>query len=95
MLTLFKARSVITMNPSMPRASAVLVRDGMILEVGEPENMAPWMQDEEVVVNDQFAHSIICPGFIDPPTPQHGSVLPLSLSPLCAGSCLGRNRTGN
>ena len=34
MLTLFKARSVITMNPSMPRASAVLVRDGTIVEVG-------------------------------------------------------------
>ena len=66
MLTLFQARSVITMNPSMPRASAVLVRDGMIVEVGEPENMTPWMQDEAVVVDDQFAQSIICPGFIDP-----------------------------
>ena len=97
MLTLFKARSVITMNPSMPRASAVLVRDGMILEVGEPENMAPWMQDEEVVVNDQFAHSIICPGFIDPTyTPAwQRCCCPWSSSPLCAGSCLGRNRTGN
>ena len=46
MLTLFKARSVITMNPSMPRASAVLVRDGIILEVGEVENMQPWLQGE-------------------------------------------------
>ncbi len=34
MLTLYNARSIITMNESLPRASAVLVRDGMIIEVG-------------------------------------------------------------
>lgn len=66
MLTLFKAQSVITMNPSMPRASAVLVRDGMILEVGEPENMQPWLHGNEYIVNDEFIDQIICPGFIDP-----------------------------
>jgi predicted amidohydrolase YtcJ len=65
-LTLFKARSVITMNPSMPRASAVLVRDGMILEVGEPEHMQPWLEGQEYTVDEQFADNIICPGFIDP-----------------------------
>ena len=66
MLTLFKARSVITMNDSLPRASAVLVRDGLILEVGEPENMGPWLRDQDYVEDDQFAEKIICPGFIDP-----------------------------
>ena len=66
MLTLFKARSVITMNPSMPRASAVLVRDGIILEVGEVENMQPWLQGQHYQVDEQFAEKIICPGFIDP-----------------------------
>ena len=66
MLTLFKARSVITMNPSMPRASAVLVRDGIILEVGEVENMQPWLQGQQYQVDEQFAGQIICPGFIDP-----------------------------
>ena len=66
MLTLFKARSVITMNPSMPRASAVLVRDGMILEVGDPEQMQPWLEGQEYTVDEQFADKVICPGFIDP-----------------------------
>ena len=66
MLTLFKAQSIITMNPSMPRASAVLVRDDMILEVGEPEHMQPWLEDQEYTVDEQFADKIICPGFIDP-----------------------------
>ena len=54
------------MNDSLPRASAVLVRDGLILEVGEPENMSPWLCDQDYVEDDQFAEKIICPGFIDP-----------------------------
>ena len=66
MLTLYKARSVITMNPSMPRASAVLVHDGNILEVGEPERMQPWLEGQHFTVDEQFADKIICPGFIDP-----------------------------
>ena len=66
MLTLYKARSVITMNPSMPRASAVLVRDGNILEVGEPERMQAWLEGQQFTVDEQFADKIICPGFIDP-----------------------------
>jgi predicted amidohydrolase YtcJ len=66
MLTLYKARSIITMNESLPRASAVLVRDGMIIEVGEPERMEPWLRHEAYVVDDRFAEQVICPGFIDP-----------------------------
>ena len=65
MLTLFKARSV-TMNDSLPRAVAVLVRDGVVLEVGEEATMAPWLRGQDYVVDDQFADKIICPGFIDP-----------------------------
>ena len=66
MLTLFKARSVITMNPSMPRATAVLVRDSTIVEVGEPEHMQPWLEGQQYAVDAQFANKVICPGFIDP-----------------------------
>ena len=66
MLTLYPARSIITMNDSMPRASAVLVRDGIILEVGERENMQPWLEGQEYQVDEQFADKVICPGFIDP-----------------------------
>lgn len=66
MRTLYKARSIITMNDSLPRATAVLVQDGMILEVGDAENMQPWLQHQDYVVDEQFADKIICPGFIDP-----------------------------
>ena len=66
MLTLYPARSIITMNDSMPRASAVLVRDGLIIEVGERENMQPWLDRGEYQVDEQFSDKVICPGFIDP-----------------------------
>ena len=71
MLTLYKARSIITMNEWLPRATAVLVRDGMIAEVGEPEHMEPWLRHEEYVVEDQLAEKVIA-GFIDPHLPEYG-----------------------
>jgi len=66
MLTLYPARSVITMNASMPRADAVLVRDGRIVEVGPRDKMGPWIDAHPHEVDERFADKVICPGFIDP-----------------------------
>ncbi len=66
MLTLYPARSIITMNPSAPRADAVLVRDGRVIEVGRREQMQPWLDYDDHTIDDRFADRIICPGFIDP-----------------------------
>ena len=66
MLTIFPARSIITMNPSQPRATAVAVRDDRIVEVGSIESMQPWLAQHEHRVNDRFAENFITPGFIDP-----------------------------
>ncbi len=66
MLTLYPAKSVITMNPSAPRAEGVLVRDGRILEVGRLEQMSPWLDAYPHEVDDRFSNKVICPGFIDP-----------------------------
>lgn len=80
MLTLFKARSIITMNPSQPRADAVLVRDGRIVEVGSTESMAPWLNTHPYEIDDRFADAIFTPGFIDPhlhPT-MAAMILPMS-----------------
>ncbi len=66
MLTLYPARSIITMNPSVPRADAVLVRDGRIVEVGRQDQMQPWLDYDDHTVDDRFVDKIICPGFIDP-----------------------------
>jgi len=66
MLKLYPARSVITMNPSLPRANAILVRDQRIVEVGDVTTMQPWLDRYDHEVDDRFAEHIICPGLIDP-----------------------------
>jgi predicted amidohydrolase YtcJ len=65
-LTIFTAKSIITMNRSMPRAEAVAVRDGQIIEVGSLDTMQPWLRQHEHRIDNQFADAIIVPGLIDP-----------------------------
>ena len=66
MLTVFIAKSIITMNASQPRATAVAVRDDRIVEVGSLESMQPWLTRHEYVIDDQFRDRVMTPGFIDP-----------------------------
>lgn len=66
MITVFTARKVHTMDPSLPEATAVAVRDGRILEVGSVESLQPWLARHEHAVDHRFGDSVILPGFIDP-----------------------------
>ncbi len=66
MLTVYPARSIITMNPSLPRAEAVAVRDGRIVEVGTLATMQPWLDAHAHQIDDRFADHYLTPGFIDP-----------------------------
>ena len=59
MLTVYPARSVITMNPSQPRAEAVAVRNDRIVEVGTLTSMKPWLDVHEHFVDDRFANDVI------------------------------------
>lgn len=65
-ITVFTARRIHTMNPSLPQATAVAVRDGMILEVGSLETLRPWLDAHPHAVDDRFRDHVIMPGFIDP-----------------------------
>ena len=65
-ITVFLARQIHTMNPSMPHASAVAVRDGWIVEVGTLETLAPWLDAHSHVVDRTFEAHVLLPGFIDP-----------------------------
>jgi len=65
-ITIFTARSVITMNPSWPRAEAVAVRGDRIVEVGTVDSMEPWLRHHDHHVDDRFADHVLTPGFIDP-----------------------------
>jgi len=66
MITVFPAKSIITMNASMPRAEAVAVRDGKILETGTFESLQPWLGKHDHKIDEQFQNSFIVPGLIDP-----------------------------
>ena len=65
-ITVYTARSVITMNRSMPRAEAVAVRGDRIIEVGTVDSMEPWLRANDHRIDDRFADAVITPGFIDP-----------------------------
>ena len=65
-ITVFTARRVRTMEPSMPTADAVAVRDGRIVEVGTLETLRPWLENHEHEIDDTFSDHVIMPGFIDP-----------------------------
>jgi len=66
MITVFPAKTIITMNASMPRAEAVAVRDGKILETGTLESLQPWLGKHDHKIDEQFQNSFIVPGLIDP-----------------------------
>ncbi|MGI9426741.1 MAG: amidohydrolase family protein, partial [Hyphomicrobiaceae bacterium] len=65
-ITVLTARRIRTMNPSMPLATAVAIRDGMILEVGTLETLRPWLDAYPHQIDDTFAEHVLMPGFIDP-----------------------------
>ena len=66
MITIYTAKSIITMNRSLPRAETVAVRDGQIIEVGSLDSMQPWLSKHEHEIDNQFKDAIIVPGLIDP-----------------------------
>ena len=62
MINIFRAKNIITMNPSNPQATHVAVRDGMILGVGTLEDVAGW---GEHVIDETFGDLVIIPGFVE------------------------------
>ena len=66
MITVYTAKSILTMNESAPRATAVAVRDGRIMEVGSLASLAPWLDAHAHQIDERFANDIIVPGLIDP-----------------------------
>ncbi|GLE52993.1 imidazolonepropionase-like domain-containing protein [Mycobacterium montefiorense] len=60
--TLYPARQVITMEPGSPAATAVAVSGDRIVAVGSFEELR---DDGNAVVDETFADSVVCPGFIE------------------------------
>ena len=65
-LTIFTAKTIITMDTAIERASAVAVADGKIVAVGSLKSLTSWTEGRQVTVDKSFADKVILPGFIDP-----------------------------
>jgi hypothetical protein len=57
-----RARRVITSNPAQPTARAIAVRDGRILGVGDPHELAGWGDHR---VDDRFGDCVLMPGLVE------------------------------
>lgn len=60
--TIFRARRIVTMDPSQPVVEAVAVRDGRILAAGSFEECASWGPHE---LDDRFDDHVLVPGMIE------------------------------
>lgn len=61
--TIFTARRVVTLDPALPTAEAVAVRDGRVLGVGSAEELAAhW---GAMPVDGRFADDVLLPGFVE------------------------------
>ncbi|MGB0112016.1 MAG: amidohydrolase [Ilumatobacteraceae bacterium] len=61
-ITVFPARTIVTMDPSQPTVDAVAVKEGRILAAGTVEECASWGPHQ---VDDRFAEHVIVPGMIE------------------------------
>jgi hypothetical protein len=69
--TIFPAKKIITMYPEQPFASAVAVKDGRILAVGEPADLVHWVKHSPFTpyeVDPVLQDKVLMPGLADPHT---------------------------
>ncbi|MDX2203320.1 MAG: amidohydrolase [Hyphomicrobiaceae bacterium] len=62
MTTIFRARRILTMNPSRPEATHVALRDGRILGAGSLDELEGW---GPYSLDDRFADKVLMPGFVE------------------------------
>lgn len=60
--TVFVARKIITMDPAVPAATAVAVRDGRIVDVGAAETLGALPGAR---IDRSFADQVVMPGFVE------------------------------
>lgn len=64
-VTIYPARKIVTMDASLPEATAVAVSADRIVAVGDMASMAPWREGREVRIDERLAGKVLVPGLID------------------------------
>lgn len=65
-VTIFTARTIITMEAEVPTAEAVAVQGDTILALGSLVALQAKYPGESTLIDNRFADKVIMPGFIDP-----------------------------
>lgn len=65
-ITIFVAKKIVTMEESLPEATAVAVAEGRVVSLGTLETLSDYVTNHDAVVDTRFADKILMPGFIDP-----------------------------
>ena len=64
-VTVFTARSVVTLDSAVSQANAVAVQDGRVLHTGMLDLVLADLEGHDITIDNQFADSVIVPGFIE------------------------------
>ena len=64
-ITVFTARTIVTMDSAQPSAEAVAVEDGRIVAVGSRVDVEAAVGEHPHVIDDTFADRVVLPGLID------------------------------
>ena len=81
-LVLFNGR-ILTMDPRMPEASAIALREGRILALGESADIEPLTNAATRLVDLQGR--VLVPGLLDARDPEAGAAPPACMDPALAG----------
>ena len=64
-ITIYTAKTIVTLDPGTPTAEAVAVMDGKILGVGTLDEVRGWVTNQQVEIDRRFQDAVIVPGFIE------------------------------
>jgi predicted amidohydrolase YtcJ len=64
-ITIYTAKTIVTLDPGTPSAQAVAVMNGKILGVGTLDEVRGWITNEELEIDRRFQDAVIIPGFIE------------------------------
>ena len=64
-ITIYTAKTIVTLDPGTPTAEAVAVMDGKILGVGTLDEVKGWVTNQEVEIDRRFEDAVIIPGLIE------------------------------
>ena len=64
-ITVYTAKTIVTLDPATPSAQAVAAMNGKILGVGTLDEVRGWVTNQEFEIDRRFQNAVIVPGFIE------------------------------